>query len=170
MGTLPLFNEEKERYERLAKKLEIDIEFVHENVMMDEETGIVFSANWGLKGDPCPFLNNDNKCIIYEERALICKSFPIEKINIDGSYLNLGNFMHCDNFNHQEAIDSKKKSIDIYGEECVSSREEIQRRQKNISEKINALITLGKIKLKKVEKFYSLDILSIETFIENIVL
>ena len=39
-----------------------------------EQKRIVF---YQMKTSPCPHLNSQNKCRIYEKRPLICRSFPI---------------------------------------------------------------------------------------------
>lgn len=166
LGTLPLFNDEKKRYEELGKQLGIDVEFIPENVVVDEITGTMFCGNWGLKGNPCPFLDKNNNCLIYNHRALICKSFPIQKIPADNETIHLGCFMTCPHFNSKIFIDSKKSLLEIYGKDSVDSRLEIQEKQRNFSEKILGLISLGRIQIKKIDNPYFPDVISVEDFFE----
>jgi Fe-S-cluster containining protein len=166
-GTLPLFNNEKKRYEKLAFDLEINVEFIPENVMIDNKTGVMICSNWGLKGNPCPFLDKNCQCRIYEDRALICKAFPIEKVPFNND-LNLGCFMKCLNFDHKKFIESGKGLVKIYGKNSVMAREQIQKKQKEISEKIFGLISLKEIELKKIENFYTPYVISVEDFLEII--
>jgi len=57
--------------ERLAKTLRMKIsEFIDEYLNVDEEQDYV------LKSSPCPFLGNDNKCIVYESRPKACREYP----------------------------------------------------------------------------------------------
>jgi len=166
LNTLPIFNDEKKKLEKLGNDLGIPLEFVPENVMMEEETGVMFCANWGLKGGPCPFLDNNNKCLIYKELSLIYKAFPIEKIPTKNEKIKSNNFMKCQNFNHSNFLTLKKSFSNIYGKIANDSRLKIQERQKIISEKIFGLIALKKINLRKVEHPKESDVISVEDFLE----
>ena len=45
-------------------------EFIQEYLFMDEEGDFV------LKKAPCPFLNSENYCTIYEDRPTACREYP----------------------------------------------------------------------------------------------
>lgn len=151
LGTLPMFDFEKRVLEKVASERGIRIEFVPENVFLDKKSGTVFCLNWGLVGNPCPFLQN-NKCSSYLTRPLICKAFPVEKIPEKNKPVNLGCFMHCPNNFLQDFIknieeDPKKDFLERYGEETIFAREEIEKIKKNI---VDALKELEKEKLIEV--------------------
>ena len=62
---------EQEDIVRISSFLQITAsEFVGNYLVMDEEGDFVF------KSMPCPFLQEDNKCKIYEARPLACKEYP----------------------------------------------------------------------------------------------
>lgn len=168
LGTLPIFDDEKIIIKQLAEKIGISVEFIPENVMMDEITGTMFCGNWGLKGNPCPFLDENNLCKIYEERPLICKAFPIHKIPTKNEGLTPSCFMKCPNFDFKKFIESSYSFYDVFGKSSVNSRILINNKQRIFSEKIFGLISLGKIKLKKVENPYFPDVISIEQFFKII--
>jgi len=56
---------------RLAKHLKIKpSQFVEKYLYLDEEGDYVF------KETPCPFLLNDNYCMVYESRPKACREYP----------------------------------------------------------------------------------------------
>lgn len=57
--------------QRLAKLFKLKFnEFVDSYLMVDEE------GDYVLKSAPCPFLMEDNKCFVYEERPMACREYP----------------------------------------------------------------------------------------------
>jgi len=67
--TSPIF--QKGDIERLAKTLRMKVpKFIEEYLNLDEENDYV------LKSSPCPFLGDDNKCIVYESRPTACREYP----------------------------------------------------------------------------------------------
>jgi Fe-S-cluster containining protein len=57
--------------ERLSKRLKLtSSEFIENYLKMDHESDYV------LKSSPCTFLQDDNKCSVYEDRPLACKEYP----------------------------------------------------------------------------------------------
>ena len=57
--------------ERLAKALKIKpSEFINVYLNIDEESDYVF------KSTPCPFLDSDNYCMVYENRPKACREYP----------------------------------------------------------------------------------------------
>jgi len=58
--------------ERLGQS---DSDFVKRYLVQDtEETGV-----FAIKAQPCPFLDAEGKCCIYEVRPLVCRDFPHTK-------------------------------------------------------------------------------------------
>src|SRR5690554_2566441 len=56
---------------RLAKHLRMKpVEFINHYLYLDEENDYV------LNSSPCFFLQDDNKCSVYEYRPLACKEYP----------------------------------------------------------------------------------------------
>jgi Fe-S-cluster containining protein len=61
----------QEDMDALAKHLRISVtQLLKEYIEMDEDGDFVF------KQTPCPFLDTDNKCKVYESRPKACKQYP----------------------------------------------------------------------------------------------
>ncbi len=57
--------------ERLSKRLKVATsDFIDAYLNMDSENDYV------LKSSPCTFLQEDNKCSVYEDRPLACREYP----------------------------------------------------------------------------------------------
>jgi uncharacterized protein len=57
--------------ERLAKSFKIKPSaFINKYIRIDEENDYVFSQT------PCPFLNHDNYCQVYDNRPKACREYP----------------------------------------------------------------------------------------------
>ncbi len=79
---LPLFCWEHEKLKKLAAEKGLKADFRPSAVIFDK-AGKAFIISYVLKGPLCPFLK-DNKCIIYEDRPLRCRAYPLEA-NTSGS-------------------------------------------------------------------------------------
>lgn len=56
---------------RLSKRFRIKpAQFIEEHLRIDEDKDYV------LKSSPCVFLQDDNKCSVYEDRPLACREYP----------------------------------------------------------------------------------------------
>lgn len=87
--TSPLFQERD--IERLSKHLKIKpMEFTEKYLRKDEDN------DWVLKSSPCPFLDNENYCLVYEARPSACREYPhtnrkrikqIQKIHFENTFI-----------------------------------------------------------------------------------
>lgn len=119
---LPVFEWEVKSYQDIANKRGIKISFKPVQYLLDEKSGIVFIYLYGMTSEPCPFLKN-NKCSIYEDRAIICRQFPLlwtAKLHI-GNNFGASCFSDCPKFNCKEEFDNhfpfkeiSKEEIDNY--------------------------------------------------------
>lgn len=67
--TSPIFRDVDIR--RLSKRLRVKpSEFVDTYLHLDKEDDYVLNVA------PCPFLQDDNKCSVYEDRPLACREYP----------------------------------------------------------------------------------------------
>jgi uncharacterized protein len=67
--TSPIFYEND--IERLAKSFRIKPgEFIDKYLRVDEDNDYV------LKSSPCPFLDSENYCMVYENRPKACREYP----------------------------------------------------------------------------------------------
>jgi len=116
---LPLFEWETEDYKELAKQkgIALNIEPIH--FFLDKKSGFVFCLEYGMFNQPCPFLEN-NKCSIYNNRALVCRQFPIfwtPQFTPDKSF-GRNCFLTCKNFESKKQFDELfKTNKEISGEE-----------------------------------------------------
>ena len=68
-ATSPIFYQTD--IERAAKALRMKPgSFVEQYLRVDED------KDWVLKSSPCPFLEDDNKCKIYDSRPKACREYP----------------------------------------------------------------------------------------------
>ena len=57
--------------DRIARGLRMkSVDFIEQYLRVDEE------GDYVLKSSPCPFLGDDNKCFVYEERPRACREYP----------------------------------------------------------------------------------------------
>ncbi|MFC2138113.1 YkgJ family cysteine cluster protein [Bacteroidota bacterium] len=57
--------------ERMARALKIkSSEFINQYIAVDEDNDYIFNSK------PCPFLDENNYCIIYENRPKACREYP----------------------------------------------------------------------------------------------
>jgi len=78
--------------DRLAKVFRMkSSNFIEEYLHRDEEGDFV------LNSSPCPFLNKDNKCLVYDERPKACREYPhTDRKNMQGILnLSLRNTLVC---------------------------------------------------------------------------
>jgi len=66
-------------------------DFINKYLLLDEE------GDYVVKSKPCPFLDNSNKCSIYEERPSDCARFPYtdEDVFVKRQSLTLKNSTFC---------------------------------------------------------------------------
>jgi Fe-S-cluster containining protein len=67
--TSPIFYQKD--IERLAKRLRIrPVNFISTYLTLDTDNDYV------LKSAPCPFLETDNRCAVYDDRPTACRTYP----------------------------------------------------------------------------------------------
>ncbi len=67
--TSPIFYQKD--IERVAKHLKMKVQtFIDTYLRIDEENDYV------LKSSPCPFLDHENYCMVYESRPTACREYP----------------------------------------------------------------------------------------------
>jgi Fe-S-cluster containining protein len=88
--TSPIFYQND--IERVAKRLRMKPgDFVQKYLRVDEDNDYV------LKSSPCPFLDNENYCSVYEDRPKACREYPHtdRKKMVQITDLTLKNTMVC---------------------------------------------------------------------------
>ncbi len=67
--TSPIFYQKD--IERVAKKVKLKPgQFIEKYLHLDEEGDYVLNAS------PCPFLDSENYCMVYDERPTACREYP----------------------------------------------------------------------------------------------
>ncbi len=82
----------KQDIKRVAKHLKMkEADFESTYLCIDEDNDYVFQSM------PCPFLQNDNKCMIYEVRPKACREYPhTDRKKMKQIFkLTLKNSSHC---------------------------------------------------------------------------
>lgn len=80
---------------RLAKAIGIsDRDFTQQYLIQDED------GDWVMKKTPCPFLQSDNKCSVYDVRPKACRKYP--HTDADEFRNNLG--LHAGNAHYCPAV------------------------------------------------------------------
>jgi Fe-S-cluster containining protein len=161
---LPIFEWEVEVYKKLAKQKNIKIGFKPVHYLLETKSGIVFVYLYGMTTEPCPFLK-DKKCSVYENRAIICRQFPLlwtAKLH-EGNNFGASCFSECPNFNCKKEFDDKfpiqeisKEEIDNYLKEtyehCFDSAVLSNTIGRKILEIIKKHDVAGDFKLKQIEE------------------
>jgi uncharacterized protein len=78
--------------DRLARTFKMkSSQFIDTYLRLDEE------GDYVLIGSPCPFLGDDNKCLVYEDRPKACREYPhTNRKNMQGILsLTLANTLVC---------------------------------------------------------------------------
>ena len=102
--TSPIFYEND--IERLAKSLKMKPgDFVQKYLRIDEDNDYV------LQTAPCPFLDSENYCVVYEDRPKACREYP-----------------HTDRKKMYQVLDLANKNTLV----CPAVLEMVERLKKNI--------------------------------------
>ncbi|GIU69619.1 MAG: hypothetical protein KatS3mg002_0855 [Candidatus Woesearchaeota archaeon] len=76
--TITIWPEEKEVLEKIAKEKGVNISFKSKRGYYDAEDKSLIIIDYYIDADICPFFNRKAKqCTIYENRPLICRSYPL---------------------------------------------------------------------------------------------
>lgn len=161
---LPIFECEVDSYKKIAKTKNVKIGFKPVKYLLDKKSGIVFVYLYGMTTEPCPFLEN-KKCSVYEDRAIICRQFPLlwtAKLHI-GDNFGASCFSECPKFNCKKEFDDKfpideiqKEEIDNYLKETYENCFDSAVLSNTIGRKILEIIkkhdVAGDFKLKQIEE------------------
>jgi len=72
-----LYEWEMEGYKESAKMLGLKIGFNPVRAIYDELGKTWMVLSWSLDSDKCPFVDDKFRCRVYQERSLVCHSFPV---------------------------------------------------------------------------------------------
>jgi len=75
--TVLLFEWEIPVLDDRAKQLSVEFKVVPNDMFWDDVSGVPIVLYWNLDHDNCPFLSNENLCLIHEEKPLGCQAYPL---------------------------------------------------------------------------------------------
>jgi len=82
---IPIFFDEINKLRALAEEMEVEIEILPDLTYPDKLNNVFIITSYVLTfGESCGFFDEKKGCLIYEERPLTCKSFPIMVWREDG--------------------------------------------------------------------------------------
>lgn len=129
--SLPLFDWELDKFRDFGKEYQKYVSITPLWVVLSHKREVVVIA-WNVNHDTCPFLSKDNKCTVYQDRPLICRSFPVLSCGV-GKYLSGENRLNiaiatsCRCYKNQEAFTEvtnisgvSKRLFDQFGESFIS--------------------------------------------------
>lgn len=148
---LTLFDFEAEILKKKAKKIALSLKPV--NFIADKVSKKAIVLLWSIENKECPFLDK-KECIIYENRPLVCRAFPVVSTGIHGNRPMIRSML-CSQETGFAGLGEKdklsvalKKLMQRYGENFISCYllEKIEQNEKNVLE---ILIKEEKIKPRK---------------------
>lgn len=86
----PIFDKEREEIEKFALRMDIKLEFIPENIFMEEETGVMFCLNWRLNYD---FFSEKNKNKFNQNFSLLIKKIISKEKILDKQKILSEQFM-----------------------------------------------------------------------------
>ena len=124
-----IFDWEKPKLKELANDMNIALRIIPRNVVLSPE-GNPIVIGWDLNYNICPFLKG-NECSIYENRPLICQSFPLYESVYNflcgGDRVKIGT-LKCPKMVKYEELTGKmqmiewsKKMFEVFGDAFISS-------------------------------------------------
>lgn len=156
-GFLPLWEWEVDKLKKIIEEKFISPNLEYSEIWLDEKSGLTFCFQMRLAHEPCPFLR-DNKCVIYKNRPLVCRCFPLHYNPANSeNKLSFGNCPYCNLKKFLEKQNSKKekeirKYEKFFGKNSFKSSFKLNEIEKSINEIMEKLIRQEKIKIKKLEK------------------
>jgi Fe-S-cluster containining protein len=105
---LHLYEFEYKKLKKLAEDKGIKVKFSPFMILFDLNTDKCLVLDWFIDEKICPFLK-DNKCIIYDERPLLCRRYPLIIQSAENSKLDI-NFGYCpSNLKEKNSVGKIKK-------------------------------------------------------------
>lgn len=77
LKTIGIFEWEVSILKKYATKLSIPLKIEPDIILWDQNSRVSIVILWNLDHDDCPFLSEDDKCRIYNERPLVCQAYPL---------------------------------------------------------------------------------------------
>ncbi len=137
---IPLYPEEADRLEEIAKKSHVPLKMIEDLVFPDIKNKKILVVTWRIILEPegvCPFYLDKGGCSIHEKKPLACLAYPLALKRVDAFNTKIDIDPLCkftlDNRGKLEKI-SFKELQKIYKSELKWAREMLKRNQRAIME------------------------------------
>ncbi len=134
---IPLYPEEANRLEKIAKERGIKLHLIEDLVFPDELNKQIILVTWRILLDNeekvCPFHQKGQGCTIHEEKPLACKSFPLALQTIDAFNTRIDIDPLCEfTIQNRDVLEkaNAKEIEEIYGEEYKNVEQHLKRNKK----------------------------------------
>ncbi|MHA1871649.1 MAG: YkgJ family cysteine cluster protein [Promethearchaeota archaeon] len=152
---IPLYPEEADRLEKLAKKLNIELHIIEDIVFPDIKNQKIAVLTYRIlldnKEHVCPFYDTKKGCLIQDQKPLACFAYPLAIKTIDAFHMEIQIDPLCsftekyyDNLSGLNAEEIKK----VYSTEWERAKNMLKRNKRAILH-LMALEKEGKIKIPK---------------------
>ncbi len=152
---IPLYPEEADRLQMIAKDRGIELHLIEDLVFPDDLNNRIILVTWRILLDNdekvCPFHQKDKGCTIHNLKPLACKSYPLALQTIDAFNTKIEIDPLC-KFTEQNRDALEKANAreieEIYGEEYLNVKQHLERNKK-VQYKLRILEKTGKINIPK---------------------
>ncbi len=152
---IPLYPEEANRLEHIAKERGIELHLIEDLVFPDELNHKIILVTWRIILDNeekvCPFHQKGVGCTIHDQKPMACKSYPLALQTIDAFNTKIEIDPLCEftiqNRNALEKANAKDIS-EIYGGEYENVKKHLER-NKEVQTNLRILEKTGKCVIPK---------------------
>jgi Fe-S-cluster containining protein len=149
---IPLFPEEADKMEGLAKERNIELHLIEDLVFPDIKNKKIIVLTWRIllddHGGCCPFYSKTQGCIIHENKPLACQAYPLAVKTEDAFNMRIDIDPLCEfTVNHYDNLKSIlfDKFLQIYQIEFDLAKKLLKRN------KLAIMNLLGKEKIGEIE-------------------
>lgn len=75
--TIGLFEWEISVLKKKANQLSLNLKAKSDFMFWDEVSKVPIVTQWNIDHDNCPFLSDENRCRVHEQKPLICQAYPL---------------------------------------------------------------------------------------------
>ncbi len=134
---IPLYPEEANRLENIAKERGIELHLIEDLVFPDELNQRIILVTWRIlldnKEKVCPFHQKGKGCTIHDQKPLACKSYPLALQTIDAFNTKIEIDPLCEfTIQNRDALEkaNAKDISEIYGGEFENVTKHLERNKK----------------------------------------
>lgn len=136
---IPLYPEEADRLEKIAKERDIEIHLIEDVVFPDVKNSKILILTWRIMLDNenkvCPFHDEGKGCTIQDKKPLACLAYPLALQTVDAFNMKIQIDPLCKftemHYDELKIIDAKKLQ-EIYAEEFKHARNMLNRNKRAI--------------------------------------